>query len=93
MYSVSRLAGRSVEFMSAFFKSALVNAAFCERTRPARPATWGVAIDVPSQVSQPPPGTVLVMSAPGAERSTESCPQLVKAQRGFELRTALHSVE
>ena len=33
------------------------------------PATWGAAIDVPSSVSKPPPGTDEVIGVPGANRS------------------------
>src|SRR4051795_13451166 len=55
---------------SAFTRAATVEWGLLWRRTARAPATWGVAIDVPLKLANPPPGTDEVMLEPGAQRSS-----------------------
>src|SRR4051812_14410719 len=64
---------------SLFSRSATVEVGRVWRRTAKAPATWGVAIDVPLKLANPPPGTDEVMLEPGAQRSS-TLPEFEKVE-------------
>src|SRR6188474_3201933 len=62
-----------------------VNSEQLARTRPARPLTWGAAMDEPDFWTKPPPGALDRIPVPGAATST----QVPKLEFGALLSSAI----